>query len=235
MRGRRRPARRETKRMGSRIVPAGEAGPLEAVAWRTVSGAAGRGGVPAGGPEASPAELEALRVRLAEVEREAARREEAGRQSGYERGFDAGRREEAARVDAAVARLAATIEELASSRRRLRRQAEQDVLKLAVAIARRVLHRELQADPEAMLGLVKAALDGLDAREVEQVRVSPQDAPAVRAHLERLRPEFRFEVAPDTKLERGAAVFETRRGTLDASVDTQLQEIERGLADRIGR
>jgi flagellar biosynthesis/type III secretory pathway protein FliH len=30
-------------------------------------------------------------------------------------------------------------------------------------------------------------------------------------------------------------IFETRHGNLDASVDSQLQEIERGLADRLRR
>ncbi len=35
--------------------------------------------------------------------------------------------------------------------------------------------------------------------------------------------------------EPGAVVFETERGNLDASVESQLQEIERGLADRLRR
>ena len=31
----------------------------------------------------------------------------------------------------------------------------------------------------------------------------------------------------------GAVIFETPRGNLDAGVESQLQEIERGLADRL--
>ena len=34
--------------------------------------------------------------------------------------------------------------------------------------------------------------------------------------------------------EPGGAIFEIGRGSLDASVDTQLGEIERGLVDRLG-
>jgi flagellar biosynthesis/type III secretory pathway protein FliH len=41
------------------------------------------------------------------------------------------------------------------------------------------------------------------------------------------------EVLPDAAREPGSVIFETSRGNLDASVDTQLQEIERGLADRL--
>jgi flagellar biosynthesis/type III secretory pathway protein FliH len=38
----------------------------------------------------------------------------------------------------------------------------------------------------------------------------------------------------DVAQSRGGAVFEISRGALDASVDTQLREIERGLADQLG-
>ena len=43
----------------------------------------------------------------------------------------------------------------------------------------------------------------------------------------------RFEVVAEPRLERGAAIFETTRGSLDASIETQLDEIQRGLIDRI--
>jgi flagellar biosynthesis/type III secretory pathway protein FliH len=42
-------------------------------------------------------------------------------------------------------------------------------------------------------------------------------------------------VVPDAARELGSVVFETERGSLDASVDTQLEEIERGLTDRLRR
>jgi flagellar biosynthesis/type III secretory pathway protein FliH len=42
-------------------------------------------------------------------------------------------------------------------------------------------------------------------------------------------------VVPDAARELGCVLFETERGSLDASVDAQIEEIERGLADRLGR
>ena len=44
-----------------------------------------------------------------------------------------------------------------------------------------------------------------------------------------------IELVPDGTQQRGGAVFETSRGLLDASIETQLQEIERGLADQLQR
>jgi flagellar biosynthesis/type III secretory pathway protein FliH len=40
-------------------------------------------------------------------------------------------------------------------------------------------------------------------------------------------------VVADASREPGTVIFETARGNLDASVDAQLQEIERGLVDRL--
>ena len=102
---------------------------------------------------------------------------------------------------------------------------------LAIAIARRVLHRELATDPEAILGLVKAAFQRCDARETYRLRVSPTDAEVVRENREPLRLPPAVEIVSDAGLARGSAIFETSRGELDASAATQLAEIERGFAD----
>jgi flagellar biosynthesis/type III secretory pathway protein FliH len=41
------------------------------------------------------------------------------------------------------------------------------------------------------------------------------------------------ELVADPALPPGGLVFETSRGDLEASIDNQLREIERGLTDRL--
>jgi flagellar biosynthesis/type III secretory pathway protein FliH len=55
----------------------------------------------------------------------------------------------------------------------------------------------------------------------------------LKSSLEQFGRSAALEVLPDPKLPRGAVTFEIARGALDASVDTQLREIERGLVDEI--
>jgi len=43
------------------------------------------------------------------------------------------------------------------------------------------------------------------------------------------------ELIPDPTLQCGDVMFETSHGTLDGSIEAQLQEIERGFADRLSR
>ena len=156
-------------------------------------------------------------------------------QQGVQDGQTAARQELAGQVDAMGARLARTIEELSGLRQRFRHEAEEEVVALAIAIARRVLHREITLAPDALLGLVKAALEKIELREVHRVRVRPEDAQLVQEHLEKIGVPRRVEVVPDMTLERGSAILDSTRGALDVSVETQLAEIERGFADLVRR
>jgi flagellar assembly protein FliH len=54
----------------------------------------------------------------------------------------------------------------------------------------------------------------------------------MRTHLSDLGVPPGTEIVADTALQIGDVIIETRRGDLDASLETQLREIERGFADR---
>jgi flagellar assembly protein FliH len=159
----------------------------------------------------------------------------AAHQQGVQEGRAAARQEMGAQLEAMNVRMARAIEEMSGMRQRFRHEAEEDVVALALAIARRILHRELTMAPDALLGLVKAALEKIEAREVHRVRIRPEDAPMVKQFLEKLGLPQKVEVISDPGLERGAAILDSSHGALDASVETQLAEIERGLADLVRR
>ena len=152
---------------------------------------------------------------------------------GHQDGAAAAQKEAAAQVQAVMERLARSIDEITGMRQRLRHEAEEDVIALAIAIARRVLHREITIDPGALLGLAKAALEKIDIRELHRVRVHNGSAGMLHEFLEKIGLPRRVEVVADPALERGAIILETGRGMLDASVETQLVEIERGFADMV--
>jgi flagellar assembly protein FliH len=153
--------------------------------------------------------------------------------AGMREGEIAGRNRAGADMQPVMERLARSIQEIANLRNRLRREAEADVVQLALAIARRVIHREMAADPDALRGLVLAALEKLQGQEISRVKVHPAHAALVKSCLQQALSAGVVEVVSDQSRELGSVIFETSRGNLDASVDSQLQEIERGLADRL--
>ncbi|HVO97572.1 MAG TPA: FliH/SctL family protein [Bryobacteraceae bacterium] len=170
-----------------------------------------------------------------ESRQEAEARARAAYHEGLAAGEAAAQHRAQQKLEPSIQAFNALLAELASMRKRVRAEAEDDAVKLAVAIARRVIYRELSADPEAILGLVKAAFGKLSARETHRVRMAPSDAAVLESHRAKLQIPPGLEIAADNSLPPGSAVFETTRGELDASVDTQLAEIDRGLADVLRR
>lgn len=155
-------------------------------------------------------------------------------QRGRTEGIAAGRDQASAELQPVFERLGRSMVELSSMAARIRRGAEQDLVKLSFAIARRVLHRELTIDAESISGLIKVALEKLQSREVSRVRTHPDYEAVLRTLLDRFG-SSQIPVSPDPSLLRGDVLFETPHGTLDASIEAQLREIERGFADRISR
>jgi flagellar assembly protein FliH len=154
-------------------------------------------------------------------------------QRGFADGKTAGKEHAAAELQPVLERLSRCLSELAALRPGLRRDAEKDLVKLSIAIARRVLHRELTLDPESIEGLIKVALDRLESRELCTVRVHPDQQAAIRILLDRFSNAHKIEMISDKSLRLGDVLLETAHGTIDASVDAQLSEIERGFADRL--
>jgi len=172
---------------------------------------------------------------LSELQRDAEERARAAYQQGLAAGEAAATQKAQQRFEPSIQNLNAVLAEIGGLRKRVRAEAEDSAVKLAIAIARRVLYRELSTDPDAILGLVKAAFAKLNARETQRLRLTPADADIVNEHRAKLHIPQGLEISPDPSLPAGSAIFETSRGELDASVDTQLAEIDRGLTDILKR
>jgi flagellar assembly protein FliH len=157
--------------------------------------------------------------------------------NALQRGFREGREEASREFEMQIEPLAARLEEIvaafAGPREGERRDREEQLVDLSIAVSRRILHRELAVDPEAVRALVKAAMDRIESREIRRIRTHPAHRDFVQSVLERARPDRSIELVADETLRQGSLLFETEHGDLDASVDSQLEEIRRGLVDRL--
>jgi flagellar assembly protein FliH len=109
---------------------------------------------------------------------------------------------------------------------------EREVVRLALAIAERILHREAQLDPLLLAGAVRVALGQL--AETTEVRLKvPASQQELWAEMIRLMPglPLRPEVCADERLEACDLMLESTLGSVDLGVRAQLGEIERGFFD----
>lgn len=154
------------------------------------------------------------------------------RREAFAAGLQQGEQEAARRLEPVSQRLNLAIAECVGIREDLRGRAERDSVQLALLIARRILHRELAVDENALNAIARVALERLAASESCTVTVHPRFAQALVDSLP-ARARERVRVEPDASAPPGTLVFHAADGVIEASVDAQLDEISRGLADRL--
>ena len=191
------------------------------------------GGRPAPPPGTRAGEVAALRKQLEELKVAAEQQVRAAFEQGFHQGENAARQKLETDYRSAIERLGAAIAEVSGSRAETLRRAESDTVRLSIEIARRVLHRELSVDPHALEGLIKAALDKLRDQEIIRVRAHGDLIRMLTDCMARHGRGQGIEILHDPSRPPGGVVFEISRGCLDASLDTQLREIERGLVDQL--
>jgi len=150
--------------------------------------------------------------------------------------FEAGRRQgdQQARAETApiLERLGASLSEITGMRHELRLLAEKDMVQLALLIAKRILHRELTVDVNALSALARVVCDRLVRAESWKVTVHPRFAAPIAAAISSGQ-STRVQIEPDPNCALGTLLVRSEEGRIDASVEAQLDEISRGLADRL--
>ena len=143
-------------------------------------------------------------------------------QQGLAEGREAGRGEARAQVE----RLAAMFHDLAKPFEVLDAEVEQELLTLAMSLARQIVRRELKADPTQIIGIVREAISALPAasRDV-RVRMHPEDAAIVREHLAPTESERAWVIVEDPVMARGGCQVNTATSRIDANLETRLTAI----------
>jgi flagellar assembly protein FliH len=112
-----------------------------------------------------------------------------------------------------------------------------EMVRLALEIAEKIIHKELAAEPEIVASVLqRARQEVIDARHI-RIRLHPADYEL----LAEIRPDLltmgndrgrAIEVVIDEDLNRGGCRLETEIGVVDATVPTQITELRRQLLDQ---
>ncbi|MSO23576.1 MAG: hypothetical protein EXQ58_10065 [Acidobacteria bacterium] len=170
--------------------------------------------------------LRQARLKAAEIEKEAY-------EKGFSEGERAGRETGEKMVEAVLKQYARTLEELKGLRRNLLTGSEREVVRLSLEVAKKVVKREACVDEELILALVRVALSRLADQSVMTVRVNPKDCQSILHHRE--SPGHRdswhdgIKLVEDPLITRGGCLIETESGLIDARVEEQFREIEKGF------
>ncbi len=161
-----------------------------------------------------------------------AAREMRARETGRQEGVAQARKEWEQQLERERAGIAAALEGFRQERARYYEKVEGEVVQLALAIARKILHREAQVDPMLLAGIVRVAVENIEAATGVLLVVNPQLAADWRHYFSlHMDPANVPEIQEDPALESGRCILQTSMGSTELGLEVQLKEIEQGLMD----
>jgi flagellar assembly protein FliH len=163
---------------------------------------------------------------LAQIERNAY-------ENGFHQGERAGMEMAEKKLEVVMRRYAEAVLELGKAKARLYAEVEPQVVKLAIEVARRIVHREIHADREIIQTLVKVALNHATEKSAVTVHLNPTDYSYLLEHRNQLAgpDDSGREVIllADKAIERGGCLVKTECGDIDARIEEEFRELERGF------
>lgn len=141
-----------------------------------------------------------------------------GREQGYGEGQEQAR-QEAQRLHQVLAQLDQTLE-------RLDREMAQQLLELALGVAKQMLRQALKVRPELVLAVVQEAIASLpQVNQHPQLILHPQDAALVRVFLENELAQGHWHLVEDGQVQAGGCRLETAQSELDATLESRWQRV----------
>lgn len=115
------------------------------------------------------------------------------------------------------------------------RESEEDLLKLSIMIARKIIQQEIGQDPKILANVIAAAVGGCSELDRVVIRLNPEDYSVVtenrQFHLAGIGNDAHITFTPDDAILSGGCLVETSTGTVDARIEAQLEEIYRSFVE----
>lgn len=157
---------------------------------------------------------------------------EEGRREGRAAGVDEGQREGQAQAreqgEAVARQLGELMDGLEARFAALDAEIAEEILALAVEVARQVVGRTLADEPTAICETVRQALAHLPQRQIA-IRLNPDDVGLVREYLGELVAHGAHRLIEDDQIGRGGCILETPTSQLDATVPVRWRRVLEGM------
>lgn len=160
---------------------------------------------------------------------------EAAQEAGFQTGMAQGQEQGYKECEQAINDAKAVVDAAKRDYQQQIASAEKTILHLGMKTAERILGKKLEDSEETFLAIVERALkEARDYREI-QLHVCPSHYAFMLTQKDELMAIFPKEtelfIYPDDQLGRGNCIIESANGRIDATIDSQLQEIKSKLLE----
>ncbi|XEC97108.1 FliH/SctL family protein [Paenibacillus tarimensis] len=162
---------------------------------------------------------------------------ETAHKSGFEQGFNEGleqaETECSERWRALLEEARTILEQAYETREQIIQEAEPFLVELSCAIAEKIIGKQLAMSPDLALDMIRKALTRRREQGVITLCVSPNQLAYVQAAREELSlaidSQAELQILPDAQVKEYGCVIRSSFGSIDARIDTQLEEIKHEL------
>ncbi len=183
---------------------------------------------------ASTARSEASQI-LKSAREEAERLGEQSRVDGFAEGLKRGESQGLEKFNGVVENITGVLNGIQKEREQLLKSSEKEILDLAFAIARKIIHQELSVNPDIVQRNVRAALSKVTAQKTVKVLVNEDDYTLIESHrdeiLSCIKGVDEISIVADSFVGKGGCMIEAELGNIDATVESQFDEIKRALEE----
>ncbi|MED3563664.1 FliH/SctL family protein [Bacillus xiapuensis] len=161
------------------------------------------------------------------------------KQQGYQEGVEQGKQEAVSLVQQEyhekLAQIQHLLEQAYEQKDAIIAEAEPFLLELSFSIASQIIKQELTGYPEKFVELIKQTIHRVKEKEAITVCVHPDDFEFVQSQRKHLlavvNGETEIKIIPDHSVSVKGCIIRTAYGSVDARIDTQMEEIKKAVLE----
>ena len=109
-----------------------------------------------------------------------------------------------------------------------------DILEISVNIAKTIIKKELESDPQVLINTIMDVLKKISKSEPKiSIKVNPKFVQFIKDTIPNITYEYgidtKINIIADPSVEESGCVLQTNNGIVDASIDTQLEIIKKAF------
>lgn len=127
------------------------------------------------------------------------------------------------------------LQELFDAKEKAIAMATSDIAEMAIAVAEKIIQKELETDPNIVLNIITEVLKEMGKNQKSiTIRVNSADIDLVKEHIPEIYPysganEVTIVAVADGSVEWGSCIVETDTGLVDARFSTQLSVLKKAF------
>ena len=151
-------------------------------------------------------------------------------ENGFKKGEMTGVKLEKRKIRPVIENFYQVISEIEKIKNRLYLNAEEKTVELALAIAKKIVCREINTNKDVILSILKESLKKLGEPETIMVKIRPSDFEIIKSSEFEIAEYFdRIEnvtFIKDDTIDNGGCIIETNLGNIDARIEKQFEAVD---------